>query len=132
MCAQTFVLRFAGCQGDIEDVKRVAMVSASCPYRFHNRRQVTESYSTFYRNTISLLQILMSFLYMAGYEIRKGWHVNVDATCIHYDPAVYKDPMQFNPSRFEVRKLSSLLLPSLVYKEFDRVFKKIQKIELNR
>ncbi|XAR57924.1 (+)-abscisic acid 8'-hydroxylase [Bertholletia excelsa] len=36
-----------------------------------------------------------------GHEIKKGWHVNVDATCIHYDPANYKDPMQFNPSRFD-------------------------------
>ncbi|XP_021685527.2 abscisic acid 8'-hydroxylase 1 isoform X1 [Hevea brasiliensis] len=35
------------------------------------------------------------------FEIKKGWHVNVDATCIHYDPELYKDPMQFNPSRFD-------------------------------
>lgn len=39
---------------------------------------------------------------MAGFEIKKGWNVNIDATCIHYDPALYKDPMQFNPSRFDV------------------------------
>ncbi|XP_059643789.1 abscisic acid 8'-hydroxylase 3 isoform X2 [Cornus florida] len=36
-----------------------------------------------------------------GFEIKKGWHVNVDATRIHHDPALYKDPMQFNPSRFD-------------------------------
>ncbi|XP_052197525.1 abscisic acid 8'-hydroxylase 3-like [Diospyros lotus] len=36
-----------------------------------------------------------------GFRIKKGWHVNVDATCIHYDPELYKDPMQFNPSRFD-------------------------------
>jgi len=36
-----------------------------------------------------------------GFEIKKGWHVNIDATCIHYDPELYKDPMQFNPSRFD-------------------------------
>lgn len=43
---------------------------------------------------------------MAGFEIKKGWHVNIDATCIHYDPDLFKDPMQFNPSRFDV--ISSL------------------------
>ncbi|KAK0602776.1 hypothetical protein LWI29_036818 [Acer saccharum] len=36
-----------------------------------------------------------------GYEIKKGWHVNIDATCIHYDPDLHPDPMQFNPSRFD-------------------------------
>ncbi|GKV29612.1 hypothetical protein SLEP1_g38519 [Rubroshorea leprosula] len=36
-----------------------------------------------------------------GFEIKKGWHVNVDATCIHYDPDLYKNPQQFNPSRFD-------------------------------
>ena len=43
---------------------------------------------------------------MAGFEIKKGWHVNIDATCIHYDPDLYKDPRQFDPSRFDV--ISSL------------------------
>ncbi|OMO84477.1 Cytochrome P450 [Corchorus olitorius] len=37
-----------------------------------------------------------------GVKVKKGWMVNVDATCIHYDPDVYKDPTQFNPSRFDV------------------------------
>ncbi|EEF38073.1 Ent-kaurenoic acid oxidase, putative [Ricinus communis] len=36
-----------------------------------------------------------------GFEIKKGWNVNVDATHIHYDPALYKDPLRFNPSRFD-------------------------------
>lgn len=46
----------------------------------------------------------------AGYAIRKGWHVNIDATCIHYDPDLYPQPLQFNPSRFDVtNKLSSQL-----------------------
>ncbi|CAH1413597.1 unnamed protein product [Lactuca virosa] len=34
-------------------------------------------------------------------EIKKGWHVNIDATHIHYDPDLYKDPLRFNPSRFD-------------------------------
>ncbi|KAK9285209.1 hypothetical protein L1049_024397 [Liquidambar formosana] len=44
---------------------------------------------------------MMMYVVMAGKEIKKGWKVNVDATCIHLDPALYKDPMQFNPSRFD-------------------------------
>ncbi|XP_048128679.1 abscisic acid 8'-hydroxylase 1-like isoform X3 [Rhodamnia argentea] len=36
-----------------------------------------------------------------GHNIKKGWHVNIDATCIHYDPSMYKNPIQFNPSRFD-------------------------------
>uniref|UniRef100_A0A1D1YWV0 Abscisic acid 8'-hydroxylase 2 n=1 Tax=Anthurium amnicola TaxID=1678845 RepID=A0A1D1YWV0_9ARAE len=35
-----------------------------------------------------------------GFHIRRGWIVNVDARHIHYDPAVYKDPTKFYPSRF--------------------------------
>lgn len=42
---------------------------------------------------------------MAGYEIKEGWHVNIDATFIHTDPSIYKDPMQFNPSRFDVHPI---------------------------
>ncbi|GLT39174.1 hypothetical protein SLA2020_133800 [Shorea laevis] len=36
-----------------------------------------------------------------GFKIKKGWHVNIDATCIHYDPDLYENPKQFNPSRFD-------------------------------
>ncbi|KAG8377459.1 hypothetical protein BUALT_Bualt08G0035200 [Buddleja alternifolia] len=36
-----------------------------------------------------------------GYEIKKGWIVDVDATYIHYDPALHKDPLRFDPSRFD-------------------------------
>lgn len=42
---------------------------------------------------------------MAGYEIKEGWHANIDATCIHYDPNIHKDPQKFNPSRFDVTTL---------------------------
>ncbi|KAJ9564514.1 hypothetical protein OSB04_000480 [Centaurea solstitialis] len=38
------------------------------------------------------------------FDIKKGWHVNIDATHIHYDPELYKDPLNFNPSRFDVLK----------------------------
>ncbi|XP_073000177.1 abscisic acid 8'-hydroxylase 2 isoform X3 [Typha latifolia] len=36
-----------------------------------------------------------------GFQIRKGWIVNVDARSIHYDSKVYDDPMEFKPSRFD-------------------------------
>ncbi|XP_057420710.1 3beta,22alpha-dihydroxysteroid 3-dehydrogenase-like isoform X1 [Lotus japonicus] len=36
-----------------------------------------------------------------GREIKKGWHVNIDATCVHFDPDLYKDPLKFNPQRFD-------------------------------
>ncbi|GAV72881.1 p450 domain-containing protein [Cephalotus follicularis] len=35
-----------------------------------------------------------------GYKIKRGWNVNIDARSIHLDPTVYKDPNNFNPSRF--------------------------------
>ncbi|XP_031400970.1 cytochrome P450 90A1-like [Punica granatum] len=60
------------------------------------------------KETLRMSNVLMWYPRVAltdftieGYEIKKGWHVNADATCIHYDPALYKDPLQFNPSRFE-------------------------------
>ncbi|KAF2290789.1 hypothetical protein P3X46_029250 [Hevea brasiliensis] len=60
------------------------------------------------KETLRMSNVLLWFPRVAlndciidGFEIKKGWHVNVDATCIHYDPELYKDPMQFNPSRFD-------------------------------
>ncbi|XP_031253886.1 abscisic acid 8'-hydroxylase 3-like isoform X1 [Pistacia vera] len=60
------------------------------------------------KETLRMSNVLLWFPRVAlndctieGFNIRKGWHVNIDATCIHYDPTLYKDPMQFNPSRFE-------------------------------
>lgn len=44
----------------------------------------------------------MNITLMAGVEIQKGWHVNVDAKHIHFDPAIYPDPLRFDPSRFDV------------------------------
>ncbi|XP_038982961.1 abscisic acid 8'-hydroxylase 2 isoform X3 [Phoenix dactylifera] len=47
---------------------------------------------------------------IGGFQIKKGWIVNVDARSIHYDPTVYDDPIKFNPSRFdEDPKLYSFL-----------------------
>lgn len=40
-------------------------------------------------------------IFLAGFELKKGWHANVDATQIHHDPLFYKDPLEFNPSRFD-------------------------------
>jgi cytochrome P450 len=60
------------------------------------------------KETLRMANVLLWFPRVAlddckiqGFEIKKGWHVNIDATCIHYDPDLYPDPMQFNPSRFD-------------------------------
>lgn len=36
-----------------------------------------------------------------GYQIKKGWSVNLDVVSIHHDPEVFPDPQKFNPSRFD-------------------------------
>lgn len=46
-------------------------------------------------------RVALSDCTLEGYEIKKGWHVNIDATFIHTDPSIFKDPLQFNPSRFD-------------------------------
>ncbi|XVE82575.1 hypothetical protein DITRI_Ditri16bG0016700 [Diplodiscus trichospermus] len=48
-----------------------------------------------------LPRVAMNDCIIDGIDVKKGWFVNVDATCIHFDPDVYKDPTRFNPSRFE-------------------------------
>ncbi|XWS33795.1 hypothetical protein CRYUN_Cryun22dG0113400 [Craigia yunnanensis] len=60
------------------------------------------------KETLRMSNVLLWFPRVAlhdctidGFEIKKGWLVNIDATCIHHDPNLYKDPMQFNPSRFD-------------------------------
>ncbi|KAI3717119.1 hypothetical protein L1987_68499 [Smallanthus sonchifolius] len=60
------------------------------------------------KETLRMSNVLLWFPRVAlddckiqDFEIKKGWHVDVDATHIHYDPETYKDPLQFNPSRFD-------------------------------
>ncbi|GLT41087.1 hypothetical protein SLA2020_151770 [Shorea laevis] len=36
-----------------------------------------------------------------GYNIKKGWNVNIDARSIQLDPMVHNDPYKFNPRRFD-------------------------------
>ncbi|KAL6865178.1 hypothetical protein ACP4OV_016329 [Aristida adscensionis] len=38
---------------------------------------------------------------VAGFHIKTGWIVNVDARSLHYDPTVYDNPTAFDPSRFD-------------------------------
>ncbi|CAL4895284.1 unnamed protein product [Urochloa decumbens] len=37
---------------------------------------------------------------VAGFQINKGWIVNIDARSMHYDPTIYDNPTVFDPSRF--------------------------------
>nr|QNS30019.1 cytochrome P450 [Nothapodytes nimmoniana] len=60
------------------------------------------------KETLRMSNVLLWFPRVAlcdctieGFEIKKGWHVNIDATFIHYDPVLHKNPTQFNPSRFD-------------------------------
>ncbi|RVX16425.1 Abscisic acid 8'-hydroxylase 3 [Vitis vinifera] len=48
------------------------------------------------------LVYISGVLWDIRFEIKKGWHLNIDATYIHFDHSLYKDPMRFNPSRFDV------------------------------
>ncbi len=34
--------------------------------------------------------------------MKKGWKVFMDLCAGHHDPALFKDPLEFQPSRFEV------------------------------
>lgn len=45
----------------------------------------------------------MKIFSSAGFKIKKGWNINIDARSIHLDPTLYKDPTMFIPSRFDVR-----------------------------
>ncbi|XP_022773375.1 abscisic acid 8'-hydroxylase 3-like [Durio zibethinus] len=36
-----------------------------------------------------------------GYNIKKGWSVNLDVVSIHHDPETFPDPQKFDPSRFD-------------------------------
>ncbi|KAG6702726.1 hypothetical protein I3842_07G050200, partial [Carya illinoinensis] len=70
------------------------------------------------KETLRMSNVLLWFPRVAlddctieGFEIKKGWHVNIDATCIHSDPDLFKDPMQFNPSRFDEMQKPYSFLP---------------------
>ncbi|KAE8685711.1 serine decarboxylase family protein [Hibiscus syriacus] len=36
-----------------------------------------------------------------GYNIEKGWSINLDVVSIHHDPGTFPDPEKFDPSRFD-------------------------------
>ncbi|KAG6647019.1 hypothetical protein CIPAW_07G049400 [Carya illinoinensis] len=70
------------------------------------------------KETLRMSNVLLWFPRIAlkdciieGIEIKKGWHANIDATCIHYDPDLFKDPMHFNPSRFDEMQKPYSYLP---------------------
>lgn len=39
---------------------------------------------------------------MAGYDIPAGWKVLPVFAAVHLDPALYDNPLQFNPHRWQV------------------------------
>ncbi|KAG2696201.1 hypothetical protein I3760_07G047700 [Carya illinoinensis] len=70
------------------------------------------------KETLRMSNVLLWFPRVAlddctieGFEIKKGWHVNIDATCIYSDPDLFKDPMQFNPSIFDEMQKPYSFLP---------------------
>ncbi|KAM5576087.1 abscisic acid 8'-hydroxylase 3 [Rosa sericea] len=70
------------------------------------------------KETLRMANVLLWFPRVAlsdctiqGFEIKKGWHANIDATCIHYDPDLYADPMQFNPDRFDEMQKPNSFIP---------------------
>jgi cytochrome P450 len=70
------------------------------------------------KETLRMSNVLLWFPRVAlddctidGFEIKKGWHVNIDSTCIHYDPTIHKDPFQFNPSRFDENQKPYTYIP---------------------
>lgn len=70
------------------------------------------------KETLRMSNVLLWFPRVAlkdctieGYEIKKGWHVNIDATCIHYDSDLFMDPLKFNPQRFDEMQKPYSFLP---------------------
>jgi len=49
-----------------------------------------------------------------GFNMKKGWNINIDARSIHHDPTIHTDPDLFNPSRFPV-SLSPLVQLNISY-----------------
>lgn len=43
-----------------------------------------------------------SFYYLSGYTIPKGWTILVVPAAVQLNPNTYKDPLVFDPSRWEV------------------------------
>ncbi|KAM0970379.1 hypothetical protein FF1_018463 [Malus domestica] len=60
------------------------------------------------KETLRLANVLVWFPRVAtsdctleGFEIKKGWRVNIDVTRIHMNPDLFPNPTQFDPSRFD-------------------------------
>ncbi|CAI9110825.1 OLC1v1010914C2 [Oldenlandia corymbosa var. corymbosa] len=56
-------------------------------------------------------RVVLADCEIEGFEMKKGWHVNADATCIHCDPELFENPMLFDPSRFDVAPKPFSYLP---------------------
>ncbi|KAL9327078.1 hypothetical protein ACSQ67_007723 [Phaseolus vulgaris] len=70
------------------------------------------------KETLRMSNVLLWFPRVAlqdctieGHEIKKGWHVNIDATYIHHDSDLYKEPLKFNPQRFDEQKKPYSFIP---------------------
>lgn len=64
---------------------------------------------------VFMIMLLNIQVETTGYEIKKGWHVNIDAACIHYDSDLFMDPLKFNPQRFDVTSSLPLLFCLLFF-----------------
>ncbi|KOM32273.1 hypothetical protein LR48_Vigan01g182900 [Vigna angularis] len=70
------------------------------------------------KETLRMSNVLLWFPRVAlqdctieGYDIKKGWHVNIDATYIHHDSDLYNDPLKFNPQRFDEHQKPYSFIP---------------------
>lgn len=48
-----------------------------------------------------LPRLLLEDCELQGYKIKKGWSINIDVKSVHFDPSLYTEPYNFNPSRFD-------------------------------
>lgn len=79
----------AGSSLTLEDVKKMTYVS-----------QVVKEVLRLSSIVSWIPRVAIDDCILNGFNVKKGWTVNIDARFMHLDPSLYNQPREFNPARF--------------------------------
>ncbi|CAN6358841.1 unnamed protein product, partial [Urochloa humidicola] len=111
--AITWMIKYIADNRDFQETLRSVQLELApkqdqdCPLTLQNLSSMDLAYKTV-KESLRMASIVSWFprvalqdCQVAGFQISKGWIVNIDARSMHYDPTIYTNPTVFDPSRFD-------------------------------
>jgi hypothetical protein len=90
----------------------LVLVCGASQYDYCKNQYTATGYVYSGCSSVPLIPIL--YFVLAGYVIPAGWKVLPILGSVHLDPALYKNPQEFDPCRWEVRTHEPCMLFDLI------------------